>query len=175
MDNHFNEVFLSFDPLNPEFASGVRIIDTFSNHFSFHMFSKCNKDSLKSQVQQLDKIAIKSSNSSSSALVITDASIKNNIATSISCVHIHNRPITKTLHYTVNITSIEAELFAIRYNINQATNSIGISKTIVVTDAIHATRKDFDSSSHPFQRYSASILKKLQNFFSSNQKNLIEF
>ena len=48
MDNFFNEVFLSFDPFNPEFAPGVRIINTFSSHFSFHVFSKCNKDSLKS-------------------------------------------------------------------------------------------------------------------------------
>ena len=118
MDNHFNEVFLSFDSLNPKFVPGVRIINTFSSHFSFYMFSKCNKDSLKSQVQQLDEIAIKFSNSSSSALVITDASIKNNIATSISHVHIHNRLITKTLHHTVNITSTEAELFAIRCSIN---------------------------------------------------------
>jgi len=121
MDNCFNKVFSSFDPLNSEFVSGVKVIDTFSSCFSFHMFSKCNKDSFKSQVQQFDEMAIESSNSSSSALVITDVSIKNNIATSILYVYIHNKPITKTLHHTVNITSTEAELFAIRYGINQAT------------------------------------------------------
>jgi len=33
MDNHFNEVFPSFNPLNPEFASGCKIIDNFSSRF----------------------------------------------------------------------------------------------------------------------------------------------
>ena len=41
MDNCFNEVFPSFDPLNPEISPGSRIIDIFSSWFSFHLFSKC--------------------------------------------------------------------------------------------------------------------------------------
>jgi len=69
-----------------------------------------------------------------------DASIKNNITTSISYIHIHNKPITKTLHYAVDVLSIEAELFAIRYGINQTTNSFGISKIIVITNSIHAAK-----------------------------------
>ena len=118
MDNHFNEVFPSFDPLNPEFASGCGIIDTLSSHFSFHSFSKHNEDNLKSRVQQLDYMAIKSSSNPSYALIIMNSSIKNNIATSISHVHIHNKPITKTLYHVVNVISTEAELFVIRYSIN---------------------------------------------------------
>ena len=97
-------------------------------------------------------MAIKSLNSFFFALVITDASIKNNIATSISHVYIHNKPIIKTLHHTVNIMSIEAELFAIRCGINQATNSISISKIIVVMDAIYTARKIFNSLSHIIRR-----------------------
>jgi len=41
---------------------------------------------------------------------------------SIFHIYIHNKPIVKTLHYAVNITSMEAELFAIRCGINQAIN-----------------------------------------------------
>ena len=161
IDNNFNEVFPSFNSFNPEFVPGCRIIDTLSSRFSFHSFSKCNEDNLKFQVQQLDYMAIESSNNPSHALVITDASIKNNITTSISHVHIHNKPITKTLHHAVNVMSIEAELFAIKYGINQATNSASISKIIVVTDSIHAARKIFNLSSHPFQSHTAIILKEL--------------
>ena len=111
----------------------------------------------------------------SHTLVITDASIKNNITTSISHIYIHNKPITKTLHHTVNVTSIEAELFAIRCGINQATHAAGISKIIVVTNLIHTAREIFDLLSHPFQSYVAIILKELQTFFSHHQENLIEF
>ena len=161
MDNYFNEVFSSFDSLNSEFVPRYRVIDTFSNCFSFYLFSKCKEDNFKSQIHQLDCLAIKSSNNPSHALIITDASIKNNITTFISHVYIHNKPLTKTLHHTVNIMSIEAKLFAIICGINQATNSIGISKIIIVTDSIHAVRKIFDPSSHPLQGYVTIILKKL--------------
>jgi len=175
MDNQFNKIFPSFDPLNPEFTPRYRVIYIFSNRFSFHLFSKCNEDNLKSQIHQLDGLAIKSSSNPSYAFIIVDTSIKNNVATSIFHIHIHNKPLTKTLHYTVKVTSIEAELFAIRCGINQAINSTGISKIIIITDSIHAARKIFDPSSHPLQDHAAIILKELRIFFLLHQKNSIEF
>ena len=120
-------------------------------------------------------MTIKSLCNPSHALVIMDASIKNNIATSISHIHIRDEPITKTLHYAVNITSTEAELFIIRCSVNQATNSAGISKIIVVMDSIHVARKIFNMSSHLFQIHMAAILRELHLFFSHSQDNLIEF
>ena len=175
MDNQFNEVFPSFDPLNPKFALGCRIIDIFPSHFSFNLFSKCNDDTLKSQIHQLDNITIKSSNNTSHTPVITDASVKNNIATSISHIHIRDKPTTETLHHTVNIMSTEAELFAIRCGINQAINSTGISKIIIIMNSIHTAKKIFNTSLHPFQIHAAAILKELCLFFSCSQENSIEF
>ena len=166
MNNYFNKVFPSFDPLNPEFTPGYRVINTFSSCFSFYLFSKCNEDNFKSWIHQLNHLAIKFSNNPSHALIIMNASIKNNITTSISHVHIHNNLLTKTLHHAVNITSTEVKLFAIRYSINQAINSTSISKIIVVTDLIHTARKIFDSFSHLLQGHTAIILKELWTFFS---------
>ena len=40
IDNHFNEVFPSFDSINLELFPGHRIIDTFSNCFLFQPFNK---------------------------------------------------------------------------------------------------------------------------------------
>jgi len=141
MDNRFNKVFTSFDPLNLEFAPGCRIIDFFSSCFSFHSFNKCSDESLILCSHQLDEMTIISSENLSHALVITDTSIKNNVATSIAHIHICNRPVVKTLHHTVNINSMEAKLFAIRCSINQATNSMGILKIVIITDSIHAAKK----------------------------------
>ena len=59
-------------------------------------------------------MSLKISSSSDITLVITDVSIKNNVTTSITHIHIYNRLI-KTLHHTVNVTFTEAKLFAIRY------------------------------------------------------------
>jgi len=175
MNNCFNEVFPSFVSLHSEFSSGCRVIDIFSSQFSFHLSSKHKDDNFKAHIQQLDNLAIKSSSIPLHALIITDASIKNNIATSISHIHIHNKPITKTLHHAVNIMSTEAELFVIRCGINQATNSNDVSKIIIFTDFIYTAKKIFDLTFHPFQSHTASILNELQSFFSHHQENVIEF
>ena len=108
---------------------------------------------------------IKSSNSPSTAIIVTDASIKNDIATSILHMYTFNNPIAKTIHYVVYITSTEAELFAIRCGINQVSNHNGISKIIIVTNSIYAAKKIFDPSIHLFQVYSVAILAELRKFF----------
>jgi len=175
MDNRFNEVFPSFNPTNPEFQLSNRIIDSFSNCFSFHLSSKSSDHSFKSCIQQLDALAIEFSNSPTNALVVTDTSIKNNVASSIAHIHIHNKPVVKTLHYMVNVTTSEAEFFVIRCSINQATLSHEISKIIVTTDSIHVAKKISDLSSHMLQKQVALILRDLREFFNCHPENVIEF
>ena len=82
--------------------------------------------------------------------MVSDASIKNQVATSISYVYVHNKQIIKMIHHTVNVMTTEAKLFVIRCGINQATNLQGIRKIVVITDSIYSTRKVFDYMSHPF-------------------------
>ena len=175
MNNWFNEVFPSFNPINPEFKLGNRIINCFSNHFLFHLFSKSSNCLFKSQIQQLNNIAIESSNTSLTALVVTDTSVKNNVASSIVHIHVYNNPIVKMLHHTINVTSTEAEFFAIRCGINQALYYQNISKIIIITDSIHVTKNIFNPSSHLLQKQAALILNDLRNFFDCHYKNTIEF
>ena len=175
MNNRFNEVFSLFNPLNKEFSSSLHIIDIFSSHFSFHSYNKYSNNNLKAHACQLNNMAITSLLNHSFALVITDTSIKNNIATSIAYIHIHNKPIIKILHHIVNITSTEAELFAIRCSINQAINTLEISKIVVIIDSIHTTKRIFNLSLHPFQIYSVSILNELRKFFLLSSNNSIKF
>jgi len=120
-------------------------------------------------------MVIESSSIPSLALIIMDTSVKSNIATFISHMHICNKPISKSLHHVVHITSTEAELFAIRCSINQAMNHNDTLKIIVVTDSIHAAKKIFNPSSHPYQVHFAAILNELRIFFLHHQDNSIEF
>ena len=120
-------------------------------------------------------MVIESSLSLSTAIVVMDASIKNNIATSILHIYLTDHPVTKTLHHAAFVMSTEAELFVIRCDINQACIKENISKIIVVTDSIHVAKKIFDVSSHSFQSYAVAILSKLYRFFAINQSNSIEF
>jgi len=168
-------IFPSFPSLNPEFSPGHHITDNFSDHFSFNLVNKKEKEKDKIHAQELDDMVLRNSSLPHTALVITDASIKNNIATSISHVHIANHSLTKTVHHASFVTSTEAELFAIRCGINQACSNDIVSKIIVITDSIHAARKIFDSESHPFQLHTAAILCELRGFFNSNRNNSIEF
>ena len=55
------------------------------------------------------------------AVVVSDISIKNQVATSIAYIYVHNNPIIKTIHHVINIVSTKTELFTIRCGINQAT------------------------------------------------------
>ena len=141
MDNSFNKVFLSFVPLHPEFSPSHRVIDIFPSHFSFYSFSEQKDNSFKKHIQQLDNLAIKSPSIPLYALIIIDTNIKNNVTTFISYTHIHNKPITKTLYNAVNITSTEAELFAIKCG--TISHNV-VLKIIIVTDSIHATKKIFN-------------------------------
>jgi len=175
MENCFNKVFPSFNPINPELFPGHRIIDTHANCFSFHLFSKQVSHNIKPHIQELNKIAIELSDDLSTTLIITDASVKNNIATSIAHIHIQDKPIMKTLYHALNVMSTEAELVTIRCDINHATSIDNISKIIVVIDSIHAAKKIFDLSSHPFQKHVVSILKELCSFFYCHPENYIKF
>ena len=120
-------------------------------------------------------MVLQSSSSPYMAIVVTDASIKNNIATSILHIHLVDHPLTKMVHHAAFVTSTEVELFAIRCGINQAMNHNDILKIIVVTDSIHTAKKIFDLSSHLYQVHSATILNELCIFFSCHQDNSIEF
>ena len=167
------EIFSSFSPLHLELAPDSRIINNFSDCFLFNLANRKEKD--KIHFQQLNEMVLQSSSSPSMAIVVTDASIKNDIATSILHIHLVNHPLTKTVYHTAFVTSMEAELFAIRCGINQACNKENMSKIVVVTGSIHAAKNIFDSKSHPYQIHTMAILSELRQFFNINQENSIEF
>ena len=50
-----------------------------------------------------------------------------------------------------------------------------MSKIIIVTNSIHAARKIFEPSIHPYQIQSAAILSDLCSFFKHHENNSIEF
>ena len=147
MNERCNEFLPAFSSFNNEFSLGNRLINSFSDQFSFHN----QTHDIKSYMQNLDTITIEASNNLYFSIIIADTSIQNNVATSISHIHSHNSPVIKTIHQVINVTSTEAKLFAIRYGINQAVSILNINWIIVITDFLHMAKKFFDSSLHPYQ------------------------
>ena len=96
-------------------------MNLFENFFSFHMVKNNNNNNLKAYYLSLDNIALTSLLDSLIALVVIDTSIKNQVPMSIVHIHYWDCPIMKTIHYAINVMFTEAELFTIKYGINQAT------------------------------------------------------
>jgi len=103
-------VFPAFSSFYPEFNLGSRIVDLFPDCFSFNLASREKNN--KKRSQQLNEMTLQLSSSPHIAIIVTDASIKKDITTSISHVHICNHPLTKMVHHAAYIMSTEAELFA---------------------------------------------------------------
>ena len=78
-----------------------------------------SKESRKIHIHKLDELTFQVSADSKIAVVVSDMSIKNQVATLIAYIHIYNNSVIKTLYHTINITFTEVKLFAIRYSINQ--------------------------------------------------------
>ena len=127
----------------------IELLTIFSEHISFNICRKENND--KSYKQELDEMVLENSSSPSIAIIVSDVSIKNNVATSITHIHMFNKLLIKMIHHAVHVTSTEAELFAIRYSINQSLSVNNISKIVVITDSIHMVKKIFDLSVHSYQ------------------------
>jgi len=71
--------------------------------------------------------------------------LEDNVATYITQIHSYSNSIKKTLHYAINITTMEAESFTIRCSINQATQVTNVSHIIIITDIIYLAQHIFDS------------------------------
>ena len=118
INNCLNGVFSMFDLLNSELSPSSRLVNIFSSCFYFNWASYNNIESKATHFHKLDDIVLHAISNPKSTVIISDASIRNNIATSIVHIYLHSNPIKKMLHHTVSITSTEAKLFAIRCDIN---------------------------------------------------------
>ena len=80
-----------FDPLHAEATPGCRLLDSFPDRISFH---PCNCSSLrdcKTHLQSLDQLCLEASSSSSTLVVVTDASvIPSRHMQTVSAAHIWN-------------------------------------------------------------------------------------
>ena len=110
IDNRTNEVFLSFDFFSSEFSPRDRLVDVFPSCFSFYSKNRKSEENIKAYICRLDEIILLSSADPKSVVIVSDASIKNQVATSIVHVHVCNSPVLKTIHHTINVTTTEAEL-----------------------------------------------------------------
>jgi len=83
-NNHLNGIFLSFNFLNREFHQRNRLVNSFSNCFSFHKANHSSEENKLHYCSCLDNIMFTASSKLFKIMIISDASIKNNVAISIA-------------------------------------------------------------------------------------------
>jgi len=106
MDNSHNKLLSFFSFFDKEFDPGNQLINSFPDRFSFYLCSS----NIKNHIRNLYDITFRVLSNPSSSIVISDASIKNHVT--ILNIHLHNKPVIKTIYQAVNIITTEAELFA---------------------------------------------------------------
>ena len=89
-NSHLNCIFPLFDSLNEEFCLGSRLSDSFSSHYSFHEANYHSNKSKRAYCCKLNKLVFDASNKPNTIIIISDTSIKNNVAIFIAYVHSFN-------------------------------------------------------------------------------------
>jgi len=105
---------------------------------------------------------------SSTVIIISDISIKNNFTISILYVHLSLNNIKRTIHYAINITLTKAKLFVIRCKVNQAIQISEVFHIIVITNFIHLVKNIFDLTTHLYQIQSIAVAEDLKTFSNKN-------
>jgi len=82
-NNCLNEVFSSFDRLHKELSPGFHLVDIFPNYFSFHTVNYKDVNAKTAQHSKLNKIYKEFLLNPNTVFIISDASVKNKVATLI--------------------------------------------------------------------------------------------
>jgi len=88
-------------------------------------------------------------------------------------IHCQYKIISYHTRHAQKVTS--PELFAIRCGISYAVNIPDCHTINIVTDALPAARRIFDSSRHPYHNQTTVILKDLRMFASKHPENRVVF
>ena len=83
-NNHLNEVFPSSNSFNKELSPGFCLVNNFSDCFPFHLFNQKDTNIIITHWNKLNSIYKDSPTNQDTVLIISDASVKNNVAIFIS-------------------------------------------------------------------------------------------
>ena len=163
-DQRLTQTHQAFAPITP----GPRITDLFPSQFSFHSSPSSKPEDKKQHITNLKNAFLFSQSSISNTCIVADGGVKKEAATAVAHTWSSNSIIDrKTLHAT-NVTSIKAEVMAIRLGLDNALEKEQINHITVTTDCIQAAKAFFDPKPNPFQSLTKATTKRIHNFFSSS-------
>ena len=111
INNCLNEIYHLFDSLNEEISSGFRLIDIFSDCFSFISVNWKDSKALVAHKNRLNNIYRDFLTKYDTVFIISSVSIKSNITTSISHIWRGHEIIIPLSYKTYSISSLSQMLF----------------------------------------------------------------
>ena len=109
-----SEVNKSFLPFHSIFSPGLRLVNYFSDKFSFHSPILSDKENIYKHLDNLNKVFCQSQILLYWVTIIADRGVKkSNVVTAVTHIWKNDAVIKQTRAQTINITFIEAELMTI--------------------------------------------------------------
>ena len=175
-NKHLNGIRNCFNPLHPLFSPGSRIVDHFSSRISFHSSPSSSNEDLHHHLQNLDHAFKASQTSSYNIAVIADGGVrKSHVAIAAAHIWCDNSVIQCLQVHSINVTSIEAELMAIRTGLISAMEKDNIHDIIVITDSITMAKKILESRVDPLQNIVIPIASAIKTYLKKDGRNKIHF
>ena len=154
----------------------MRLVDHFSSRIVFYSPTSSSDEALFEHSSKLNLAFEKVQRSSNDIAVISDGSVKTTgSATAIAHVWKDNKVINTLKARSNNITSLEAELMAIRIGLASAFENIEAHQILVITDSLEAGKKITSSGEQYLQKSIIPIAVKIQSFLSKDSRNSIHF
>ncbi|PPQ95813.1 hypothetical protein CVT25_000711 [Psilocybe cyanescens] len=164
-------------PMNPLSRPGVRLMDRFADqvHFDDCKISRsdANKE-LKQRTKHLDKLRDKISENIGTYYAGTDASLPLSgryQAIAVSILFSGGR----ARHLADKVTAPDAELYAIRSAIINATSCDDCMDIFIFTDSMASAHRAVDPSIHSGQGHSVAVCEALQTWFTRKDGQSITF
>jgi len=176
VNERLNGVRQCFNPLFPLFSPGSSVVDHFPSRFSFYSPLSSSNEDLYHHLQNLDQAFRSSQTVPHNIAIIADGGIKKSqVATVVAHIWSENSIVQRLQANSINITSIEAELMAIRLGLIPAMEEENIHNIIIITNSIAAAKKVFESKTDSLQNMFILVTLAIDSFFRKDGRNKIQF
>jgi len=174
IDHHLIQTFPAFTTKPVRiFTPGLCLVDRFPSQFPFFFASDKSDKSKTHHLNTLKNTFSSSLSSPSHTCIIADGGVKNGTITAISHIWHANTRIKRLQMHAMNASSTEAEIMAMRIGLEFALSIEDIKHITLITDSIHAAKKIFDTTIHPYQSLITPLATKIHEFFAKLADHII--
>jgi len=152
-----------FNPFDAEATPGYRLLNSFSEHISFHLCNCSSLNNCNTHLESLDHLCLEASSSSSTLVVVTDASaIPPRNMQAVSVVHFWRLgyQMLSSKAPAGRTTAPNTKLFTIRLDVSKAT-SMDIEHIILITNSLGSARKSVNLSVYSGQAHFLAVCSAL--------------